>query len=195
MTIMQTNLDTGHKSLSLSDAERDQLFIQFRPLVQKLLLKYADTTERRQDLEGEIFCLFCELLRVYDVNRGVPLRAYLVHQLQTATYSIARKQWRLARRELPLETYEEAQFADPTPTWDDKLILDQVRQVLPQAIASLPVRQKQVMIWRYYEHLSFEEIATRIDIQPATARSLLRHGMNALRRRFQEANFVYFTDL
>lgn len=176
-------------SFKISYPERDALFAQFRPLVQRLLRKYADTTELRNDLEGEIFCLFSDLLKVFDPGRGVPLKAYLVHQLTSATYTQARKQWRNQKREISLELYEEIPTKeDPTQKWDEELLLQQVRSVLPSAIAQLPTRQRQVLIWRYYEHLPFEEIAVKLDVQPATVRSLLRHGMNTLRRIFQEAD-------
>lgn len=172
----------------LSDAERNSLFQQFRPLVQRLLRKYADTVERRSDLEGEIFCLFCELVEAFRPERGVPLKAYLVHQLNTSTYTTVRKYWRRERREISLENCDDTVLLDPTSEWDDQLLLNQMRALLPGAIAKLPTRQRQVVLWRYYDHLSFDDIAVRLEVQPATVRSLLRHGINALRRNFRETN-------
>jgi len=58
----------------------------------------------------------------------------------------------------------------------------EVLRQLPDAIALLPLRQRQVVIWRYYEGRSFESIAETLEIQAATVRSLLRHGVNNLRR-------------
>jgi RNA polymerase sigma factor (sigma-70 family) len=179
---------TENGGYRMSDVERDTLFQQFRPLVQRLLRKYADTPERRSDLEGEIFCLFCDLIRAFNPERGVPLKAYLVHQLNTSTYTTVRKHWRRERRELSLENCEETTPLDPTADWDEQLLLNQVRSMLPEAIAKLPTRQRYVVLWRYYEHLSFDEIAQRLEVQPATVRSLLRHGVNALRRSFRETN-------
>ncbi|MGC4046988.1 MAG: sigma-70 family RNA polymerase sigma factor [Armatimonas sp.] len=185
--IREHSLSSEHR-YELSDAERDRLFQQFRPLVQRLLRKYADTAERRNDLEGEIFCLFCELVNAFQPERGVPLKAYLVHQLNTSTYTTVRKYWRRERREISLENCDDSMPMDPTSDWDDQLLLNQVRSLLPEAISKLPTRQRQVVLWRYYEHLPFEEIAVRLEVQPATVRSLLRHGINALRRNFRETN-------
>ena len=58
---------------------------------------------------------------------------------------------------------------------------------LPEMIAQLPVRQRQVVILRYYESCSFEDIGETLGIRPATARSLLRHGLTSLRQRFSRA--------
>jgi RNA polymerase sigma factor (sigma-70 family) len=171
--------------------ERDCLFVEFRPLVQRLIRKYGDNTERRKDLEGEIFCLFCELLDAFDPARGVPLRAYLVHQLTTSTYTLARRNWRTDRREITVDQHEETPTeTDPSDRWDDEILLQQVRKELPAAIAALPQRQRQVLVWRYYDHRSFEEIADSLDVQVATTRSLLRHGMNSLRKAFEKTDYV-----
>src|SRR5207247_397741 len=61
--------------------ERDTLWVEFQPLVRRLVRQYGDTLEMREDLAGEIYCRFCALLDAFDPNRGVPLRPYLVRQL------------------------------------------------------------------------------------------------------------------
>ena len=59
---------------------------------------------------------------------------------------------------------------------------------LPAAIAGLSERQRQMVIWRYYEDRSFEEIAGLLQTQPATVRSLLRHALANLRRRMRSVD-------
>jgi RNA polymerase sigma-70 factor, ECF subfamily len=174
------------------DSERDALFRDMQPLVRRLLHQYGQDQELRQDLEGEIYCRFCQLLAAYDPERGVPLRAYLVRTLPLAVYSFVRSHWRRQHRETTLEeepgTRESWRMLDPTAGWDDRLALQEVLQALPDAIALLPLRQRQVVVWRYYESRSFEEIASSLEIRVATARSLLRHGLNNLRRRIAVRN-------
>jgi RNA polymerase sigma factor (sigma-70 family) len=166
--------------------DRDALYAEFAPLVRRLIRQYGQDTEMRQDLAGEIYCRFCALLGAYDPQRGVPLRPYLVRQLTAAIYTYARQHWRLQKREVALRTEEGSQEptpgVDPTASWLSALAQQQVAVTLPQAIDKLPERQRQVVIWRYYEERSFEEIAAFLKIQPSTARSLLRHGLNNLRQ-------------
>ena len=140
----------------------------------------------REDLGGEIYCRFCNLLGAFDPTRGIPLRPYMVRQLSMATYTYARHQWRTRKREAAWETEEfhveqKAAF-DPTLDWLAALALDQAASLLPAALAKLPARQRNVIIWRYYEERSFEEIGGLLAILPTTARSLLRHGLNNLRK-------------
>lgn len=166
--------------------EREELFGEFQPLVRRLVRQYGDDADLRQDLVGEIYCRFCDLLDAYDPTRGVPLRPYLARQLVASVYTYARRNWKKNMREISLEhdgeTFE-APGADPTPHWDQRMLTEEVLEGLPAAIARLPVRQRQVVIWRYYDARSFEEIASVLKVRPATVRSLLRHGINNLRRQ------------
>ncbi|MBI3911302.1 MAG: sigma-70 family RNA polymerase sigma factor [Armatimonadetes bacterium] len=169
------------------DHEREALYADFQPLVRRLVRQFGEDPDLRQDLAGEIYCRFCELLASYDPSRGIPLRPYLVRTLTASVYTFTRSHWRRRRREINLEpgvTMSEANYAvDPARQWDRDLMTQDVLRALPETIAKLPLRQRQVVIWRYYEGRSFEEIAEMAHIRPATARSLLRHGLNNLRRQ------------
>lgn len=186
-TITETS-STRSFAPSTSQIERDALFADFSPLIQRLIRRYGSDPELREDLQGEIYFRFCALLDLYDPARGVPLRAYLVRQLAASVFTYARQHWRLGRREMELDTwsgdYQGGDLKDPTSDWDDALFLQQVCSRLPEAIAQLPVRQAQVLIWRYFEERSYESIAETLQVQPATVRSLMRHALNNLRRWF-----------
>jgi len=150
-----------------------------------LIRQYGENAEIRNDLEGEIYYRFCVLLKAFDPSRGVPLRPYLVRQLSASIYTYARHHWRNQHREVSLELFTSdsgpRQSIDPTPEWDDAIDLQQFKGSLPAAIAKLSERQRSVVIWRYYEDRSFEEIAGRLGVQTSTARSLLRHALTHLR--------------
>ena len=176
-------------------AERDALYAEFQPLTRRLIRQYGNTREAREDLSGEIYYQFCHLLECFDSARGVPLKPYLVRQLTASVYTYARHQWRRQKREIVLElepsVNEAAYVEDPSRQWDETLTLNHVRQGLPDALAQLSLRQRQVVIWRYYEAKTFEEIAERLRIQPSTARSILRHGLHNIRHRLVRANYCY----
>ena len=175
-----------------ASTDRDRLYTEFAPLVRRLIRQYGQDAEMREDLGGEIYCRFCNLLGAFDPTRGIPLRPYMVRQLSMATYTYARHQWRTRKREAAWETEEfhveqKAAFA-PTLDWLAALALDQAASLLPAALAKLPARQRNVIIWRYYEERSFEEIGGLLAILPTTARSLLRHGLNNLRKNIGSTN-------
>lgn len=175
--------------------ERDSLYQEFQPLVKRLIRQYGSDAETRKDLEGEIYYIFSSLLDAYDPTRGIPLKPYLVRNLTTSVYTLVRSQWRRQRREVSLEaengTMEmPGSSLDPSAEWDQGLLNEQVLEVLPRIIAHLPPRQREVVVGRYYEARSFEDIAERMGVQPATVRSLLRHGLNALRNHIAQSGLA-----
>jgi RNA polymerase sigma-70 factor (ECF subfamily) len=170
----------------ISAADREALYRDFRPLVRSLIGRYGDDPELREELPGEIYARFCQLVADYEPGRGVPLKLYLVRTLSASVYSYARSRWQRRRREssLELELGLNARVgsSDPAREWDEQIAMQRVLEQLPDAIVRLPLRQRQVVVWFYYEGLAFEEIAQTLEIQPATARSLLRHGIARLRQ-------------
>jgi RNA polymerase sigma factor (sigma-70 family) len=126
------------------------------------------------------------ILDAYDPSRGIPLRPYLVRQLTSSIYTYSRQRWRRQKREINLDislsTGEPSASADPSRDWDNEMITKQVLRMLPESIAILPARQRKLIVWRYYDAMSFEEIAAILNIQVSTARSILRHGLNNLRK-------------
>src|SRR4051794_15767675 len=153
----------AHRSrlLDRGALDRDALFADFQPLVARLVRQYGEDAEHREDLRGEIYCRFCELLAAYDPARGVPLRPYLVRMLTASVYTSSRAGWRRKTREVSLETeYAQAVVAkveDPSAAWDQALVNQELLGRLPALIGKLPLRQRLVVVGRYYESRSFEE--------------------------------------
>jgi len=169
------------------DPPLEALYDEFQPLVRRLIRQFGENQEMRQDLEGEIYTRFSALVATYDAGRGIPFRAYMVRMLTASVYTYSRSLWRRQHREVSLEAcgrlLELTQLAEQTEQWNAELHARETARQLPQAIAQLPTRQRQVVVWRYYESRSFEEIAEMLEVRPATARSLLRHAINNLRGR------------
>lgn len=167
--------------------DRDALYTEMAPLVQRLLYRYGKTPELRQDLEGEIYCRFCRLLENFDPDRGIPVRPYIVRMLQQTLFNYVRDYWRYESRVTHIELEPGTEKSIPAlvsePDLVRQLVDEELLNALPSAIAQLPERQKIVLVWRFYDGITFDEIAERLAIQPATARSLLRHALKALRRQ------------
>jgi RNA polymerase sigma factor (sigma-70 family) len=179
-----------------SRSEREAIYEDFQPLVRRLIRQYGDTPEIREDLKGEIYCRFCDLLEAFDPSRGVNLYAYLVRMLSTSTYAYARSLWRRRQRKEQLEVSwedQEEQGLQVSDAWEDPIEKqiqaddkEAMLEALRDRIGNLTERQRQVVVWRYYEAHSFEEIASRLNIKPATARSILRHAINNLRQHLAQ---------
>lgn len=180
------DFDLAECATSHEPADREALYAEFQPLIKRLIRQYGDSPESRQDLMGEIYYKFCALHDAFDPSRGIPFRPYMVRQLTAAVYTHARHGWRRQRREISLENnanaFDSVVPPDPSSDWLERLATDQILQSLPDAISTLPKRQRQVLIWRYYDQRTYEDIAGVLGIEVSTARSLLRHAIANLRR-------------
>ena len=173
------------------EADRDRLYAEFAPLVRRLIREYGQDASMREDLAGEIYCRFCAARR--STPRGVCLFALIsyVNSLFQPTPMHASSggiRKREATWEIEASRVEQTAAFDPTADWLASLAQDQAAALLPAALAKLPVRQRNVVIWRYYEECSFEDIAELLAVQPTTVRSLLRHGLNNLRKAIGAAD-------
>src|SRR5689334_17624389 len=77
----------------------EALWRRFQPLVRRLLYKY-ESLGIAEDLVGNAYIALHQLTLAYDTARGVPFTAYLERMLFFALRVIARRQWRLDRREV-----------------------------------------------------------------------------------------------
>lgn len=166
---------------------RDSIYAELQPLVKRLLFRYGDNREDKADLKGEIYCRFCDVLEAYDPSQGIPIRPYLIRHLTVSVHTYARRRWRERTRLTALpDDSSIISLPNPTPDWDDRLFKQLICAELPELLASIPQRQRVVVVWRYYDGVSYQEIAARLGVQLATARSLLRHGINNLRNRLRD---------
>ena len=110
------------------------------------------------------------LMRKWHRIRGDP-EGYLRRML----YHLAIDQWRGRRRR-----QEVLMEVDPGSRSDgtDELHL---RQVLIQALAALPPRQRVVLVLRYWEELSEAEIADTLGCSAGTVKSSASRGLARLR--------------
>jgi hypothetical protein len=60
------------------------------------------------------------------------------------------------------------------------------RELVQQALARLPARQRDVLLLRYYEDLSEAEIALRLGCAPGTVKSSAARALRALRDMLPE---------
>jgi RNA polymerase sigma-70 factor (sigma-E family) len=68
---------------------------------------------------------------------------------------------------------------------EDELVLGEEHRAVVAAVASLPSRQRECVILRYYAELGIEEIAATLGISPNSVKTHLVRGLHALERRLE----------
>jgi DNA-directed RNA polymerase specialized sigma24 family protein len=111
-------------------------------------------------------------VKQYDPACGQSPTASLVVRLNQAALVWARSRWASFHldQELALVSTSDPDRVSKLAGW------------LLEAVPRLPLRQRQAVIGWFYESRSVEEIAGWLGVCPATVRSLLRHGVDALRQ-------------
>jgi RNA polymerase sigma factor (sigma-70 family) len=138
----------------------------------------------RQYLSVQIRALFDQFLRAYEPRCGVPLRAYLVRTLTVSAYSLVANHRRQGDGGDGLQDgLQDAATPELSSAVQDPYRrLREIVLGLPEAISALPLRQRQAVIWRYYDGCSLDAIAGLLRIEPASVRALLRRAIRQLRR-------------
>ncbi|MGH3440946.1 MAG: SigE family RNA polymerase sigma factor [Nitriliruptorales bacterium] len=94
--------------------------------------------------------------------------------LRSAVINRSRTRVRRAARE------RAAQFEEPRSLGDGAIPAE--FQAIWAALASLSTRRRAAVVLRFYEDLSDEDIASILDCEPGTVRSLVHRGVSQLRR-------------
>lgn len=75
-------------------------------------------------------------------------------------------------------------------TIEDVIISEQIREDVKYLIEELPALQREVLIMRYYQGLSFKEIAEITGVSINTALGRMRYAILNLRRLAQEKDII-----
>ncbi len=79
-------------------------------------------------------------------------------------------------------------FADGTA--EDRMISEQIEADVRRMIDRLPDEQREVVMLRYYNGLSFQEIADQTDVSINTALGRMRYALINLRKMIKENNII-----
>ena len=150
----------------------DELFTRYRGPLYGFFRRRLDSDERAEDLTQETFLAVIRATARYEPRALV--RTYLYGIALNLLASERRKQ---SRNPLPLED-------SPEPAAEDAS--EEVFWVR-QAIGRLDEREREILMLREYEQLSYDEISTLLRIPVNTVRSRLFRSRMALKNHLQPA--------
>lgn len=160
----------------------DTLYAQLEPLIRRLIQEWGVDPGRSEALGELLYERFCELMRAYDPSRGVPLRPYLTRNLSAVAAEFGGSQGEASSGGVSNAAAMRSQIREAIDRLDARIGAPRP-PVLPALIAQLPREQQQILIWRYYEVRSYEEIAETLGVSPSRVRLLLRRALQRLRKK------------
>ena len=161
-----------------SSPDLERLYDEHAPLLFAFLLNLTRDEADTRDLMQEVFL---KLARHPDLLADARQpRAFLLRLAHNLTIDLIRRRRTRQKNYDQLAVETESVFL---PSDDpDKAIF---RQTLTRALAALPPDQRAVVHLKLWGELTFETIATILEIPPNTAASRYRYGIDKLRDRLR----------
>jgi RNA polymerase sigma factor (sigma-70 family) len=158
----------------------DERIRPHEPALRAFLSRRFSSLPDHDDLVQETYV---RLLRITDTQRLVHARAFLF----TTAHNVAIDRFRRTRR-TPVDSIEvtaEAEFLEPAPGAAEMLDRAQRHEAILAALGTLPERCREVMLLRYVDGFSPNEIAAHLGLAPPTVRVHLMKGVRACARLFR----------
>jgi RNA polymerase sigma-70 factor (ECF subfamily) len=156
----------------------EQLYDEHAQALFAFLLNFTRDENDTRDLLQDIFT---RLAREPGLLRGArDERAFLIRLAHNAAIDLMRR--RGTRQKYHDQFAEEAVSIFATDANPD---VTAFRESLSRALAELPADQRAVVHLKLWENLTFEQIATALDLSPNTAASRYRYGIDKMRERLR----------
>lgn len=162
--------DTGETIL-------ETLYDQYAHALFRYALALVSSVEDAEDAVQEVFARIARELKHLRKVRN--MKAYLFAATRNAAYSILRR--RRSRNELSENDCVEFEALS---TGEPGRSLDAI--ALRECFAKLPIEQREALVLKVFDGMTFEEIAQAVGVSTGTAASRYRYGLDKLRRALKE---------
>ncbi len=142
-------------------------------LAANLLLYGRSLGLAHSEAEDVLQDTFAALLKVKE-SPAQP-QHYILRAYRNRSLNYRRNWWRRFRAE-----WESAQWFEPSAAENPK------EAAAMRCLAELPVEQREVIVLKIWQELTFEEIGQVLELSPNTAAGRFRYGMEKLRRGMNE---------
>jgi RNA polymerase sigma-70 factor (ECF subfamily) len=154
------------------------LIRRYQNYVFRLCFLVMRSEQDAEDMTQETFIRAFRALPRFEVREGASFEAWLYRIAVNACRSRMRRKW---YQVLPWPSPAPDVVAEPEAQPDRRVIKDERRNEILEAIDSLGEKHRLVVILRYYAGLSNEEIAQTLSIPSGTVRSRLHTARQRLK--------------
>jgi len=145
-------------------------FSEVGPGLQLFARQWVQSVADAEDIVQEAF------VRFWRRNQSIENRGLLYAMVRSIALDTIRRDGRRARREA-VAVSETPQTVEP-----QFQLQDESQRALALALEQLPKDQREVLVMKIWNELTFAEIAQALDISQNTAASRYRYGLAALRK-------------
>lgn len=159
------------------------LYDRYRLMVYRTTLAITGDPEAANDLLQDVFLRLHRYVDHIDTSR--PLEPWLYRMAANLSYTWIKRSRRWTRQFEEFFDWLAGSGTSPHETVERE---DDWRQ-LQQALQSLPVQQRVVVVLYYLNDLPLQEIAEILEVPAGTVKSRLHYGRMALRKSLDQAGF------
>jgi RNA polymerase sigma-70 factor, ECF subfamily len=149
----------------------------YMPLAYRTAYRLLNNAGSAEELAQEALLRVWRHASAFDAKRA-KFSTWLYQIVTNLAFDRLRKQ-RRAGAQVGLEAAEE--LADMAPDAEAQMIAQAERRAVVAALATLPERQRAVVVLVHYEGLSVREAAAALSMTPKAVESLLYRSLKALR--------------
>jgi RNA polymerase sigma-70 factor (ECF subfamily) len=161
------------------------LYDRYRTMVYRTTLAITGDSEAASDLLHDVFLRLNRYASHIDVAR--PLEPWLYRMATNLSYSWVKRNKRWMRH---FEDFFDWLAGDDGRTLHEELEREEEWRQLQQALQSLPVQQRVVVVLYYLNDLSLQDISEIVEAPVGTVKSRLHYGRLGLRKSLGMADFL-----
>jgi RNA polymerase sigma-70 factor (ECF subfamily) len=151
--------------------------------------------EMAEDIFQETFVKAITTIKQGRYTENGKFRAWInriAHNLIIDNYRQEKNEQTISNDECEIDLFNNSKLSDGTI--EDEIVKKQVLSDVKKLINYLPDNQKEVVILRYYQDLSFKEIADITGVSINTALGRMRYAVLNMRRLAGEKNMILTMD-
>jgi RNA polymerase sigma-70 factor (ECF subfamily) len=174
--------------LRLLDGEQDALavlFDRYHKLVFSVAARIVEDPGEAEEVVQTVFLDFYRGLATFDANKGI-LRVWL---LQYAYHRAINRRRHLAASRFYQWVDLESTASEPSLSWNPKDVAE-IARYMDQLLNTLSARRRQVLELTYFDGLTSEEIAVKLNQSVNVVRHELYRGLAELRKLLVQEGHV-----
>jgi RNA polymerase sigma-70 factor (ECF subfamily) len=162
-----------------------QLYDQSCTVLYTLALRILGNREEADDLLQDVYLEVWRKVARYDIGRGTPMAWLVTLTRSRAIDRLRARQTRAQQHAEPAKDPAATHARDAGPSPFETQADQELRMVVGMAITALPSAQQQAIELAYYEGLSHNEIAARLNQPLGTVKTRIKLGMAKLREQLR----------
>ncbi len=154
------------------------LYFRYRDWVVRLAWRFAGNSDDALDVLQETFAYVSSKFPGFELRASFTTFLYPV--VKNTALAIRRKRGRFTGGEVGMDTLAAGASIDPLAADD-----------LMAALDGLPENHREVLLMRYVDDLSIDEIASALEIPPGTVKSRIHNAIKQLREDSRVREFFF----